>query len=137
MSLNKVQLIGNLCQDPSIKTFDTEKKVATFSVATSDKAYKLKNGTEVPEKTEFHNIVIWGKLAEVVEKYLHKGDKVYLEGKIRTRNYEDKNGAKRYATEIFVDNLEMLSTKRQEAQPASTPPQVDAEPIVEGSDLPF
>ena len=139
MSLNKVQLIGNLCQDPNIKTFDNDRKVATFSIATSDRAYKAKDGTEVPEKTEFHNIVIWGKLAEVAEKYLHKGDKLYIEGKLRTRSYEDKDGAKRYVTEIFVDNMEMLSTKRQETQPTVTqsPPQVEPEPIGGGDDLPF
>lgn len=75
------------------------------------------NGTQVPERTEWHNIIVWRGLADVVEKYVHKGDKLYLEGKIRTRSYDDSRGIKRYITELFVDNMEMLSVKPQQAPP--------------------
>ena len=71
----------------------------------------MSNGTQVPERTEWHNLVLWRGLAETAEKYVHKGDKLYVEGKIRTRSYDDQNGAKRYVTEIFVDNMEMLTPK--------------------------
>lgn len=122
MSVNKVILIGNLCHDPSIKYFDNGGSVAQFSIATNERAYTLKNGTEVPQKTEFHNVVIRGKLSEVAEKYLSKGDKIYIEGKLRTRSYDDaKGGAKRYITEIVVDNMEMLSTKQKERQSEPEP----------------
>ena len=120
MSVNKVTLLGNLCHDPSVKTFESGQKVAQFSLATNKKGYTLQNGTTVPEQTEFHNIVVWGKLAEVAEKYLKKGDKLYLEGELRTRSYDDKNGgAKRYITEIYVSTFEMLTPK---ATGAGTPP---------------
>lgn len=111
MSVNKVILLGNVGQDPKVKYFDTGSAVATFPLATSDRAYTLANGTQVPERTEWHNIVTSNRLAEVVDKYVHKGDKLYLEGKIRTRSYNDQAGATRYVTEIYVDNMEMLSPK--------------------------
>ena len=85
--------------------------VATFPLATTDRAYTLANGTQVPERTSWHNIVLWRGLAETAEKYVHKGDKLYIEGKIRTRSYDDQNGVKRYVTEIFCDNMEMLTPK--------------------------
>ncbi len=76
-----------------------------------DRGYTLANGTQIPERTEWHNIVASNRLAEIVDKYVHKGDKLYLEGKIRTRSYSDQSGAMRYITEIYVDNMEMLSPK--------------------------
>ncbi|MEG2574239.1 MAG: single-stranded DNA-binding protein [Bacteroides sp.] len=116
MAVNKVILIGNAGKDPEIKHLDSGMCVANFSLATTDKSYTTRDGKTIPERTEWHNIVIWGKLAEVVEKYVHKGDKLYLEGKIRTRSYEDKDGAKRYVTEIFADMMEMLSSKKESNQ---------------------
>jgi single-strand binding protein len=101
MSVNKVILIGNVGKDPDVRYLDSGVAVANFTLATSDKGYTLANGTQVPERTEWHNIVLWRGLAEVAEKYVHKGDKLYIEGKIRTRSYDDPSGAKRYITEIF------------------------------------
>ena len=111
MSVNRVILIGNVGQDPRVKYFDTGSAVATFPLATTDRGYTLANGTQIPERTEWHNIVASNRLAEIVDKYVHKGDKLYLEGKIRTRSYSDQSGAMRYITEIYVDNMEMLSPK--------------------------
>ena len=99
MSVNKVILIGNVGQDPRVKYFDTGSAVATFPLATTDRGYTLQNGTQIPERTEWHNIVASNRLAEIVDKYVHKGDKLYLEGKIRTRSYSDQSGAMRYITE--------------------------------------
>ena len=111
MSVNRVILIGNVGQDPRVKYFDTGSAVATFPLATTDRGYTLQNGTQIPERTEWHNIVASNRLAEIVDKYVHKGDKLYLEGKIRTRSYSDQSGAMRYITEIYVDNMEMLTPK--------------------------
>ena len=101
MSVNRVILIGNVGQDPRVKYFDTGSAVATFPLATTDRGYTLANGTQIPERTEWHNIVASNRLAEIVDKYVHKGDKLYLEGKIRTRSYSDQSGAMRYITEIY------------------------------------
>lgn len=122
MSVNKVILLGNVGRDPEVRYLDSGVAVATFPLATSDRAYTLANGTQVPERTEWHNLVLWRGLAETAEKYVHKGDKLYVEGKIRTRSYDDQTGAKRYVTEIFVDNMEMLSSKPA----AQTAPQGNA-----------
>ena len=111
MSLNKLMLIGHVGKDPDIRILEAGSKVVTFSFATTEKGYTLANGTQVPERTEWHNIVASNRLAEIVDKYVHKGDKLYLEGKIRTRSYSDQSGAMRYITEIYVDNMEMLSPK--------------------------
>ena len=82
----------------------------------------MQNGTQVPERTEWHNLIFWNKTAEIVEKYVHKGDKLYIEGKLRTRNYDDGKGAKRYITEVFVDSIEMLTPKvQQQATPVPSP----------------
>lgn len=104
-SLNKVQLIGNLGKDPELKYTPSGVAVATFSIATSE-SWKDQEGNQ-QEKTEWHNIVAWRKLAEIVGEYLKKGKKVYIEGKIQTRSYE-KDGIKRYITEIVADQLIML-----------------------------
>lgn len=118
MAVNKVILLGNVGQDPGVRSLDNGIKVANFTLATTERGYTLKNGTQVPDKTEWHNIVVWRGLAEVVEKYVKKGDKLYLEGKIKTRSYDDKQGVKRYVTEIYVDNLELLTPK---AAPVAKP----------------
>ena len=111
MSVNKVILLGNVGKDPEIKYFDNDRAVANFSLATTERGFRAANGTEVPERTEWHNISCWGGLAKVVEQYVKKGDPLYIEGKIRSRSYDDKNGIKRYMTEINVDNLEMLGKR--------------------------
>lgn len=142
MSLNKVQLIGNVGKDPEVRYLDNHVAVATFPLATTDKGYTLANGTQVPERTEWHNIVLWRGLAEVAEKYVHKGDKLYIEGKIRSRSYDDQNGIKRYVVEIFGDNMEMLSSRPVQAgvAPAAQPvqtPQASPQPNSAADDLPF
>lgn len=128
MSVNKVILIGNVGKDPEVRYLDSGVAVANLTLATSDRAYTLQNGTQVPERTEWHNIVLWRGLAETAEKYVHKGDKLYIEGKIRTRSYDDSTGAKRYITEIFADSMEMLTPKNNQStgtysQPQNSPAQ--------------
>jgi len=109
MSLNKVILIGNVGKDPDVRYFDNGNAIANFPMATSERGYKLANGTEVPERTEWHNIVASRERAQFVEKYVKKGSLVYVEGKIRTRNFDDRDGNKRYITEIFADRVEFYS----------------------------
>ena len=121
MSVNKVILIGNVGRDPEVRYLDSGIAVASLPLATTDRAYTLANGTQVPERTEWHNLVLWRGLAETNEKYVHKGDKLYVEGKIRTRSYDDQTGAKRYVTEIFVDSMEMLSPRGTVAPGAAAP----------------
>ncbi len=133
MSLNKVQLIGNVGKDPDVRYLDKGVAVATFTLATTDRAYTLPNGTQVPERTEWHNIVLWRGLAETAEKYVHKGDKLYIEGKIHSRSYDDQNGIRRYVVEIYGENMEML-TPRQAHSPAgqsatASQPQVSDTPF--------
>lgn len=114
MSLNKVMLIGNIGRDPEVKTLDGNngsQKVATFTLATGEK-YKDRNG-ELREKTEWHNIVAWRNLADICEKYIRKGMQVYIEGRIRTRSWQDKDGNTRCTTEIMADNLQMLGKKEE------------------------
>ena len=109
MSVNKVILIGNVGKDPEVRHLDRNMAVANIALATTERGYTLQNGTQVPERTEWHNVVLWGGLAEVAEKYVRKGDKLYIEGKIRTTTYEDQTGIRRYRTEILAENMEMLS----------------------------
>ncbi|MCD8310555.1 MAG: single-stranded DNA-binding protein [Prevotellaceae bacterium] len=111
MSINKVILLGNAGQDPKVTYYEGGNCVAQLSLATTERGYTLQNGTQVPDRTEWHNLVFRGRTAEVVEQYVHKGDKLYIEGKIRTRSYDDQSGIKRYVTEIFVDTMEMLTPK--------------------------
>lgn len=110
-SINQATVVGFLGEEPKVSTTQTGRKVASFSVATTEKGYTAQNGTQYPDKTEWHNVVIWGKLAEVAEKYLHKGSSVYIQGKMRTRSYEDKNQIKRYITEIECDVMQMLDRR--------------------------
>ncbi len=124
MSLNKVMLIGNVGQDPEVRYVDQATPVAQIRLATSEKGYTLANGTQVPERTEWHTILLWRNLAETVEKYVHKGDKLYIEGKLRYRTYDDRNGVRRTVVEVWADNMEMLSPRTQ-TQPESTPSNVN------------
>jgi single-strand DNA-binding protein len=111
--VNRVILIGNLGKDPEIRNLEGGVKVANFSLATTE-TYKGKSGEKV-DQTEWHNIVLWRGLAEVAESYLKKGNSVFIEGKIRTREWTDKDGNKRYTTEIVADNMVMLSSRRDQA----------------------
>ena len=108
--VNKVILVGNLGKDPEVRYLDNGVAVANFSLATTEN-YKNKEGERVSQ-TEWHNIVLWRGLAEVAEKWLNKGSSVYIEGKIRTRKWEDKEGVTRYSTEILADNMTMLGSKQ-------------------------
>jgi len=109
MSVNKVILVGNLGKDPELRYTPSGTAVATFSMATTER-YKDRDGQR-QEKTEWHNIVAWRQLAEICGKFLHKGKQVYIEGKIQTRSYDDRDGNKRYITEIVVDQMQMLGSK--------------------------
>jgi single-strand DNA-binding protein len=113
MSVNKVILIGNVGKDPEVRYLDSNVAVANLTLATTERGYTMNNGTVVPDKTEWHNIVLWRGLAELAEKYVKKGSQIYVEGKIRTRSWEDKEGNKRYTTEIYADNMQLLG-KRSE-----------------------
>jgi single-strand DNA-binding protein len=138
-SLNKVMLIGNLGKDPELRYTTGGVAVATFSLATNE-SWKDQDGNQ-QERTEWHNIVAWRKLAEISGEYLKKGRKVYIEGRIQTRSYDDRNtGAKRYITEIVADNLLLLDPRGAGETPAAAPAAEDqggnpAGPV--GNDLPF
>ena len=110
---NKVQLIGNVGNAPEVITFESGKKKASFRVATNE-SYRNAKGEKVTE-TQWHNLVAWGKLAEIVEKYLGKGKEVAIEGKLVNRSYNDKEGNKKYITEVQVSELLMLGAKATEA----------------------
>ena len=159
MSVNKVILLGNVGKDPEVRYFDNGGAVANFTLATTERGYTAANGTQVPERTDWHNIVLWRGLAEIAEKYVKKGSKIYLEGKIRTRSYDDAAGNKRYVTEIYGDNMELLDRKsdaqgttavpppqpplerqdqgQQARQPAAEPQGPALPEAEEGDDLPF
>ncbi|MCB9189545.1 MAG: single-stranded DNA-binding protein [Flavobacteriales bacterium] len=106
-SVNKVILVGNLGKDPEVRHLENGAVVANFSLATSE-SYKDRNSGELVSNTDWHNIVLWRGLAEIAEKFLKKGDKVYVEGKLRNRSYQDQEGATKYITEIVGDNLVMM-----------------------------
>jgi len=112
MSVNKVILIGNVGKDPEVKYFEEGNAVANFTIATTKRGFTAANGTQIPDRTEWHNIVCWRGLAKVAEQFVKKGGQVYIEGELRTRNYDDTNGIKRYITEIYADSLELLGRKR-------------------------
>lgn len=125
--MNKVMLIGYVGADPQVKYLEQNVCVAQLRLATTERGYTMQNGTKVPERTEWHNCIFWRKLAETVEKYVHKGDRLYVEGKIQTRDYTDRQGISRRSIDIMVDNMEMLSSKsagaseQAEQQPKATP----------------
>lgn len=140
MSVNKVILLGNVGQEPNVRYLDTGVCVATLSLATTERGYTLQNGTQVPERTEWHNIILWNKLAETVEKYVHKGDKLYIEGKIRSRSYDDKMGVHRTVVEIMAENMEMLSSRQQSTQQPQVQQPSTVRPTAQkgtDEDLPF
>lgn len=106
---NRVQLIGNLGMNPEIKILDSGKKLAKFSIATNE-SYKNDKGEKI-ENTQWHNLISWGKTADIIEKYVQKGNEVAIEGKLTNRSYDDKDGKKRYITEIVVNEILMLGGK--------------------------
>ena len=118
--MNKVMLIGNVGQDPEVRYVEQGVAVARLSLATTERGYTLQNGTQVPEHTDWHTVILWKKLAEIIEKYVRKGDRIYIEGRIRYRSYDDKQGQRRYVTEIWADNMELLGGG---SKPASVPQQ--------------
>ena len=123
MSLNKVMLIGNVGNDPEVRYLESPNpgnnaKVASFRLATTER-YRDRNN-ELRENTEWHNIVVWRGNADVVEKYVHKGSQLYIEGKLRTRQWNDQTGNKRYTTEVVADTLQLLG-KRPDAQDGAQP----------------
>lgn len=122
MSVNKVFLLGNVGKDPEVRAVQGV-KVATFTLATTDRAYTKGDGTQVPERTEWHNIVAWRGVADVCERYVRKGTKVHIIGKLATRQWEGRDGVKRYQTEVVVDELELLGQPQQASQhqPQSAP----------------
>ena len=155
MSVNKVILVGNVGKDPDIRYFDNGSAVVNFPLATTERGYTAANGTQVPDRTEWHNIVCWRGLAKVAEQFVKKGTQLYIEGRIRTRSYVDQNGVKRYVVEIYADNMELLGKRgegmsdasgssfgqqapmgqsQSSSQSMSTPQQTSADEV---DDLPF
>ncbi len=149
MAVNKVTLVGNVGKDPEVRRLDNGTPVCNFPLATNE-VYTNRNGEKV-KNTEWHNIVLWRKLAEVSEKYVKKGDLIYIDGKIRTRSYDDKEGNKKYITEIVADNMQMLGSKQggqqsgdsddapetQQPEKADTADINDESVPTEEDDLPF
>jgi len=140
--VNKVILVGNLGVDPEIRTLESGVKVANFTMATNE-TYKDKNGDR-QEKTEWHRIVLWRGLAEIAEKYLQKGKQIYLEGRLRTRQWKDKDDNTKYTTEVVGDNMVMLGGKPPVDSSENSPPPAEENTSEQGSqaagvedDLPF
>lgn len=135
--INKVILVGNVGADPEVRALDGGAKVARIRLATTERIYN-KEKNETKELTEWHSITLWRGLAEVVDKYIRKGAQIYIEGKLRTREYE-KNGVKCYATEIVAEELKMLGKREGVSQSAPTPTPAPA-PVIDipmSNDLPF
>lgn len=135
IGVNKVILVGGLGKDPELKFTPSGQAVCNFSLATSE-SFKDKNG-EKQSKTEWHNIVIWGKLAEIANQYLKKGSQVYLEGKITTRSWDDKDGNKKYTTEIVVSSFQFLSGTKGKDEGEQQQSQPVGSNTEDNSDLPF
>ena len=141
--VNKVILVGNLGRDPEMRTLESGVKIARFSLATTE-SYNDKNTGQRVDHTEWHNIVLWRGLAEIAEKYLRKGNQVYIEGKLQTRSYQDKDGITKYSTEIVGQSMNMLGGRPVSAESSydtaeqTTPPPADPVDLPEETDdLPF
>ncbi len=131
MSVNKVILLGNVGRDPEVRYVDKNVAVANFPLATTERGYTLQNGTQVPDRTEWHNIVVWRNLAEICEKYVRKGSQLYVEGRLQTRSWE-KEGVKRYTTEIVADEIQLLGKR-----PETSEPTTEATETKKEGDFPF
>ncbi len=132
MNLNKAELIGNLVVDPTVKSLPSGQSIASFRLATNY-TWRDAKTKEKKESAEFHSVVAWGRLADVIQKYLKKGDKVYLDGRLRNRNWEGKDGKKHYVTEIVAQNLIMLGGAKRKSDAETK--KVNDEVIVEEVDL--
>ncbi len=132
-SVNKVILIGNLGKDPEVKRFENGAVIASFSIATSE-SYVDKQSGEKKEITDWHDVVLWRGLAEVAEKYLHKGTKIYVEGKLKKRSWQDKEGNTRYSTEVVGDEMTILS--KQENKENNAAPYRQEENVKAENNLP-
>ncbi len=138
--MNKVMMIGNVGKEPEVRYFEADQAVAQVALATTERGYTLQNGTKVPEHTDWHNVVFYRGLAKIVEKYVHKGDKLYVEGRLRYRTYDDQRGIKHYVTEILADNMEMLTPKANSTSVDNRPQGASAQDITSDKDdskLPF
>jgi single-strand DNA-binding protein len=135
-SLNKVLLIGNLGKDPEVRYTTSGTAVASFSIATSEK-FKNKGG-EREERTEWHNVILWGRLAEIAGEYLTKGKTVFIEGRLQTRKWQDRDGKDRYTTEIVGDKMQMLSKREDNGRTEEADPSLDEHaPLPNDDDVPF
>lgn len=136
--MNKVMLIGNVGKDPDVRYYDADQAVAKVTLATTERGYTLKNGTKVPDRTDWHNLVFYRQLAKIVEQYVHKGDKLYVEGRLRYSTYDDQQGRRHYVTEILVENMEMLSP-RQRSQADDKPAEAKGQAVQQedNGQLPF
>ena len=141
--VNKVILVGNLGRDPEVRTLESGVKVARFSIATTE-SYNDRNTGQRVDQTEWHNIVLWRGLAEIAEKYLRKGNQIYLEGKLQTRSYQDKDGITKYSTEIVGQNMNMLGGRPASNEAgyeptgqSTVPPASPVDLPEETDDLPF
>ena len=136
--INKVILVGRLGKDPEIRYTPSGAAVANFTIATSEE-WKDKNTGEKQEKTEWHRIVAWRRLGEICGEYLHKGSQVYIEGKIQTRSWDDRDGNKRYTTEIIAQNMQMLGAvdRVERAKPQDNRLQVEEPAPMPEDDIPF
>ncbi|MBP3826496.1 MAG: single-stranded DNA-binding protein [Prevotella sp.] len=141
--MNKALLIGNVGKDPEVRYYEQDQAVAQVVLATTERGFTLQNGTQVPDRTEWHNVVFYRGMAKVVEKYVRKGDKLFVEGKIRSRSYDDQKGVRRYVTEIVAENMEMLSPKGNNGNVSTAAPAVsEPAPTVQqeeqvNGDMPF
>ena len=137
--LNKVMVIGNLGRDPEMRYLPSGEPVANLAIATSE-SWKDKNSGEKVEKTEWHRVVLFNRLAEVVGQYLHKGSKIYIEGRLRTNKWQDKQGQDRYTTEIIANDMQMLDSRGDSTQ-EQTPNDTTEPPVAPSNelddDLPF
>lgn len=139
-SLNKVMLIGYLGDDPKVERLQSGAIVAKLSLATTKKGYTTQSGSVIPDRTDWHRISYWGKLAELASRYLHKGSSIYVEGEITTRSWDDANGQKHYATEILGNVLQLLDKRQADSEISadqSKPQQEAVNPSQNDADLPF
>ena len=135
--MNKVMLIGNVGRDPEIRYYEADQCVASFTLATTERGYTLPDGTSVSDHTYWQNIVLFRSLAKYAEKYIHKGDKLYIEGRIRYRSVDDRKGQRSYITEIFGENLEWLASPRKEGNKSGEKTEDSSAGSAENSKLPF
>lgn len=130
-------LIGNVGKDPDVRYYDADQCVAKVTLATTERGYVLKNGTKVPDRTDWHSLVFYRQLAKIVEQYVHKGDKLYVEGRLRYNTYDDQQGRRHYVTEIQAENLELLTPKPKPAAEDSVATKKPAARQGTDEELPF